>query len=826
MTPAKSLARRPPRSEARSGTDDICLSADLAVTSALCTLVLVAAAGFTRVYAGSSWALPVMTTVAAGSVATFVARRAGLRSSAGAIGGLLAIWVTSSDLVLRSSTQAGFPLLGTLRAASGASRQAAAALMASVAPVHALPGFVLWAAWGAGASVVAADWLAFRLRSMGAIIPPLFVFLATCVLGVPAGRTWALASFIAAAMCFALLHQWALGVVGTKALRSKGVARDAHGLSDHRSPGRPKARRLGPVTPGGVVLVAVAVLAGLVCVPVLGNDGSGPTAWRQNFETAVRVAPDPLVSLQANLLESSRTPMFVVHSTVAAYWRLTSLQHFDGTNWTGSGSYREVHNNLPGTEVLAGTEQVIETFHIEELGSPWLPVAFQPETVSLGAPVSYDPTSGSLLTGSRTADGETYRVVAAESLAALTPALLSRVRKISAKDRSELTEFLQLPRGIPTSVVQLARTLVPASASEYQKALALQEFFHRSPFVYTLGPPQGDNTTGALVSFLFRTHAGYCQQYAAAYAVLARLAGLPARVAVGFSTGTPIGPHAWQVLGLDAHAWPEVWFPSVGWVPFEPTPTFRIPGAPQYAGLTGQARSGAGTPAPTTVPNATSRPPPAVARGGIGHPARSRLAGGDTRRRLFENLLLVVITLLVAIVAWAILVRTGELLRWQRRRRRLVPGVFFNALPIAARDRGTALARRRRRRPTSDEEEALGWLLVTWEELSEELGRSGLPRRASETPAEWVRRAGEALGRRGALSSDEQNALVEIGEALSNAAYGRWRPGAAQVRTLREACNQVRQHAREVLQWRQRLRRYIDPRTAWRPVTGPALPKR
>jgi transglutaminase-like putative cysteine protease len=445
--------------------------------------------------------------------------------------------------------------------------------------------------------------------------------------------------------------------------------------------------------------------------------------------------------------------------------------------------------------------------------------------VNLRAPVSYDPISGSLLTGRQTADGETYRVVAAEPLAALSPALLSRVRNISAKDRSALTEFLQLPPGIPVSVGQLARRVVPARASEYQKALALQEFFHRAPFVYTLGPPQGDNSTSALVSFLFRTHAGYCQQYAGAYAVLARLAGLPARVAVGFSTGTPIGPHAWQVLGLDAHAWPEVWFPSVGWVPFEPTPTFRIPGAPQDIGATAGPQPGSRTPAPTPVPDATSPASPA-ARGGVGHLARPRRAGGDAGGRLLENLLLVVISLVAALVAWAVLVRTGELVRRRRRRRRLVRGVFFNALPTAAWEQETALARRRRLRPTSDETEALGWLLVSWEEVSEELGRSGLARRAAETPAEWARRASEALGRRGALSSQEQNALVEVGEALSHAVYGRWRPGAAQVRTLHETCNQVSRRAREVLQWRQRLRRYLDPRTAWRSVAGPPLPER
>ena len=209
-----------------------------------------------------------------------------------------------------------------------------------------------------------------------------------------------------------------------------------------------RSRRGGPFTTSGTVLAGVAVIASAVLVPALGKEGSGTAHWRQDFDVATRVAPDPLVSLRTDLLQGAHTPVFVVRSTAAAYWRLTSLQHFDGTSWTGSGSYREVHNRLPGGDVLVGTRQVDETFDIQELGSPWLPVAFRPETVSSGA-ASYDPASGSLLTRGQTADGETYKVVAAEELAALSPALLDSVRPITAEERSSLAQFLQLPRGSP-----------------------------------------------------------------------------------------------------------------------------------------------------------------------------------------------------------------------------------------------------------------------------------------------------------------------------------------------------------------------------------------
>ena len=85
--------------------------------------------------------------------------------------------------------------------------------------------------------------------------------------------------------------------------------------------------------------------------------------------------------------------------------------------------------------------------------------------------------------------------------------------------------------------------------------------------------PPPDNEP--LLEFLFHTHAGYCQHFAGAAALLLRVAGVPTRVVVGFATGEQVGPHTWAVRDEDAHAWIEVYFPGVGWVPFNPTPASR-----------------------------------------------------------------------------------------------------------------------------------------------------------------------------------------------------------------------------------------------------------
>jgi protein-glutamine gamma-glutamyltransferase len=76
-----------------------------------------------------------------------------------------------------------------------------------------------------------------------------------------------------------------------------------------------------------------------------------------------------------------------------------------------------------------------------------------------------------------------------------------------------------------------------------------------------------------LMEFLFHTHRGYCQHFAGAAALLLRVAGIPTRVVVGFATGEPVGHSTFAVRDVDAHAWIEVYFPTVGWVPFNPTPS-------------------------------------------------------------------------------------------------------------------------------------------------------------------------------------------------------------------------------------------------------------
>jgi protein-glutamine gamma-glutamyltransferase len=150
-------------------------------------------------------------------------------------------------------------------------------------------------------------------------------------------------------------------------------------------------------------------------------------------------------------------------------------------------------------------------------------------------------------------------------------------------DRAGLVESLltQNPDLNPYVPLQrLAEQVAGRASTPYGAVADLERWFVASgTFRYTNHPPV---ISPPLVTFVTKTHAGYCQYFAGAMALMLRYLGIPARVAVGFAGGTyDANQHLWAVTDREAHAWVEVWFKGYGWLPFDPTPTG--PGAPARA---------------------------------------------------------------------------------------------------------------------------------------------------------------------------------------------------------------------------------------------------
>ena len=124
--------------------------------------------------------------------------------------------------------------------------------------------------------------------------------------------------------------------------------------------------------------------------------------------------------------------------------------------------------------------------------------------------------------------------------------------------------YLALPESVPERVETLARDLTATEPTPYGRARAIETYLRRFP--YTLDVPFPPGNRDVVDYFLFDLQTGYCDYFASAMTVLARAAGLPSRLAVGYARGTYDWERArYLVTEGDAHAWSEVYFPNHGW---------------------------------------------------------------------------------------------------------------------------------------------------------------------------------------------------------------------------------------------------------------------
>ncbi|MGQ9767644.1 MAG: transglutaminase domain-containing protein [Anaerolineae bacterium] len=136
--------------------------------------------------------------------------------------------------------------------------------------------------------------------------------------------------------------------------------------------------------------------------------------------------------------------------------------------------------------------------------------------------------------------------------------------------------YLQLPAELDPRLAALAAEWTAAAATPYDRAVALETALHSLPYTLDVPPPPPGREVVAW--FLFDLRRGYCDYFATAMAVLARLSGIPARLAVGYAAGDYDAPSdTYVVTELNAHSWPELYFPGIGWVRFEPTPAQPTP---------------------------------------------------------------------------------------------------------------------------------------------------------------------------------------------------------------------------------------------------------
>ncbi|MBK9181205.1 MAG: transglutaminase domain-containing protein [Acidimicrobiales bacterium] len=631
-----------------------------------------------------------------------------------------------------------------------------------VAPVRAETGWIVAGAFGAWAAAIAADTLAFRLRGgFEALVPSGVLFVFASMLSADQYRLPLSALYLGSCLLFVLAY------------RAQRQATGPGWLAGSRRPAV-----AGSLLRAGGVVALGAIALGLLVGPALPGAGEPPLVDWKSGGRGTRITVSPLVDVRGRLVQQSSVEAFTVESAVSSYWRLTSLDVFDGEVWSSEGTYRDAAGNLPVPTLPQPRQRtlpVTQRFTIAELASIWLPAAFAPIHVEGGTDVRFDPESASLVTGQETSDGQTYEVTSA--IPVLDPTAV--IDAPPGAPESITSRYLELPDDLPVEVRDLALQLTATAATPYEQALALQDFF-RSGFVYDTDVRPGHDED-AILSFL-TDRRGYCEQFAGTFAAMARAVGLPARVAVGFTPGELVAPGTYLVRGEHAHAWPEVWLAGVGWVPFEPTPGRSAPGAEGYTGIAepGPGQATTTTTTSTTVapggPGTTLSQDELDALGGLvpeDSGAAGAAGGADAGSPWPGRFLTVLLVLLGVAGLWAL----------------MVPGL-----------RAAVRARHRARADTG-----AARVVLAWSEALDALRVAGLAPRPAETRHELARRAG-------ALLPPAADAARRLADAAAAADYGQADLPAAVVRRAEEDAAHIRATVAATVPPRTRLRAALDPR--------------
>lgn len=315
-----------------------------------------------------------------------------------------------------------------------------------------------------------------------------------------------------------------------------------------------------------------------------------------------------------------------VRSRQPSYWKAVALESFDGRRWR-----RQTGLDRSGqdTEVLRDSWRAELRFEVRQLRSRQVVAAGTTfgvrgarQLVAEATPGTFETLRSPLRRGDqyRTSSyvprptaqrmreaGIDYPDFVRRQLAVGLPTApgLPPVTVALAPWGSDEPTYTFHGRGLPSTdgdrelrrspyarMYALARRQRAAAASPYDLARRISAFLQRDA-TYTERPAPADLPLDA---FVFERREGYCQQFSGAMALLLRLAGVPARVASGFSPGElDEESGTWIVRDLDAHSWVEVYFPRIGWVAFDPTPS-----AAPAGGREGEAETAAAAPGDAT----------------------------------------------------------------------------------------------------------------------------------------------------------------------------------------------------------------------------------
>ena len=733
------------------------LGRDAVASLSVALYSLAVAAGFARVFIGWSFMLELTLIVIAGHGSSLLMRRIGLTGWV-AVPATLAVLTWSVLAMFAGDTFSwALPTTETWSTIATLLSEVRAAFPTAIAPVSFAGGWDVLAAIGMVMAVLLADVFAFRADARAESLVPggvLFVFVGA--LG--DGRMQ-----IASAVVLV-----AAGVVATATLRSyhaaEGLDAAVTGLSWRRAP--------AVIAVGALVAIAAGIvgprLPGADAAPLYDSSGGG----------GVTEVVSPLVDIRSRLTNQSTDELFRVVADVESYWRAAALPEFDGTTWgLPERQLRPIDESLtvPRDATVDNRQQIT----IGALAGTLVPAAPDPFQASGPDDLRWVAETSTLVT----VDGDLQTGDVIDIVSATLQLDDGILRRATSDDVGDEI-YTAVQDDLPPVVADTARRVTSGSRSSFETARMLQGFFQRE-FTYSLQVQPGHD--GSAIETFLRDRVGYCEQFAGTYAAMMRTLGIPARVAVGFTSGVAVTDGVWSVLGRNAHAWPEVWFDDIGWVAFEPTPGRGAPNAEAYTGLEpSQDLSGADAVAPeeATAPTTTTPTEPTPQEPGLNLPDEfADPTGTGTPPPAETN---------DATVPW----------RW-------LLALAIAALIVAA----PALVRALRPRATNSSAEEQ--LALAWHRALGAVRLAGVPLHPSDTPIEVADRTARQIP----LIA---RPIASLADAITVATYRAGGPegydvagryGASPAGDCRNWAKQIDRAITESLGWPARLRRHF---TTWR----------
>lgn len=301
----------------------------------------------------------------------------------------------------------------------------------------------------------------------------------------------------------------------------------------------------------------------------------------------------PLIDLGKDLQSVGGIEQFRYTTTAqkGPYFRLMTLESFDGTTWVSSDEDAEPEEFGPGAPLRPlgareeGTPTAQSTIVIDQMRDRVLPIPRDTVQIDgLHGTWLWDRTDMTVRSRSSSTVDQHYTVTSLE-----TEPTREQLRAATGAAPERLSDELDLGDDVPDIITRTLERVTASADTAYDKAYAIQSYLRGTDFSYSLSTPvqQGydGDSLGVVATFLERK-SGYCVHFASTMAVMSRLAGIPSRIVLGFLPGdrmytAPGQASQYSVESDDLHAWPELYFDGIGWVAFEPTPSRGS--APDYA---------------------------------------------------------------------------------------------------------------------------------------------------------------------------------------------------------------------------------------------------